>query len=101
MPKTFKKSRLIYSILKTDFMKRIQIMKASIIALAIGGAFVSKASNKQVLTRYTLASSPKGQPCNVPEASGCGGSSAICTIGAKTYYHLTSGQCITALRKFP
>jgi hypothetical protein len=68
-------------------MKRIQMLKAAIVVVAIGGAFASKASTRQVVTRFTLNGTA---PCNTPGRL-CEGTGKICRdiVGSnvKTYYH--------------
>ena len=84
-------------------MKRIQMFKASVIVVAIGGAFASKASTRQVVTRFTINGT--GTPCNTP-SRGCNGFGKICRDGVvpnvKTYYHqLGSNPCGQVLMEQP
>jgi hypothetical protein len=84
-------------------MKRIQIFKASIVALAIGGAFISKANSRFIQTYYTLNTSPSGQPCTA-ETFACGATGLNCTApsgtATKTYYHLdASSHCTVPLKR--
>ena len=70
-------------------MKRFQILRASIVVLAIGGAIASKANTRDVITRFTVASTP-GLPCEAT-ASPCGMIGILCQTGMGsstiTYYH--------------
>ena len=83
-------------------MKRIQMLKAAIVVVAIGGAFASKASSRQVVTRFTLNGTA---PCNTPGRK-CEGMGKICSDGptgnVKTYYHqLGSNPCGQVLMEKP
>jgi len=83
-------------------MKKIQILKAAFLVLAVGGAIISKGNSKFTSTRFTLSNTPTA-PCSL-EAHSCQISgSVVCSqlttghVNKKFYY--SDASCVTPLFK--